>query len=339
MKRSHQVKTQLHRQRGSTAIWFALCLPVLLGFAALAVDLARINLTKVELQNAADSAALAGARSLTPLDASTYNWTAAKASALDVAKRNVANGELIKDADITTGYWNLGSGNVPFIRATVTISSTQNNGPLKLFFAPILGITDKRVQATAVAVITTPANGTGVFPFVIERRFLEKYWDTSTGKPIMKNGEAPTVELGSIYASSGKGNDKVDSLSGQWTTFNTTANDVKFVDSLITYGNGFSKTTTSLGINDKTYVQPGDKASVYRDVPIGKDVAMFVVDSIVKKDYYQIVAIAAFHITDYNQGKKTILGHFVPASIIPGLNPGNGNGVFYGAYTPPLLVE
>jgi hypothetical protein len=53
-----------HRQYGATAIMFALTVLVLFGFMGLALDLAQAFNRKTELQNAADAAALAGAKEL-----------------------------------------------------------------------------------------------------------------------------------------------------------------------------------------------------------------------------------------------------------------------------------
>jgi len=159
MERSHYKKKLLHGQRGNTAILFALCLPVLLGCAALAVDLARLNMVKVELQNAADAGALAGASSLIKVG-SYQNWTVAEATAISLAKQNYANGALIQDVNVSvdSGYWNKPSrtynsshtsiltGDVPAIRVTVSISG------LNLFFAPILGIVQSDVNARAIAI-------------------------------------------------------------------------------------------------------------------------------------------------------------------------------------------
>lgn len=53
------------QQRGTVAIITALALPVLIGFAGLALDLGRLYVIKTELQNAADACALAASRELT----------------------------------------------------------------------------------------------------------------------------------------------------------------------------------------------------------------------------------------------------------------------------------
>ena len=343
MTRLHSIDRRLRFQRGGVVIWFALLLPVLLGFAALAVDLTRLHMVKVELQNAADAAAMGGARSLTDAGAVSgekFNWAAASAKALELARQNVANGSQIQDATIETGYWNLQSrswsdtfitGYLPAVRATIAISGEQNNGPLGLLFAPGLGIDDTNVEATATAVIAAPSGGTGLFPFVIGMKMLDHFWDTSTSSPVLYNGVAKTINLGSIYTFDGE-----EVLSGQWTTFQSSVKnpDVPFMRDLIDNGN-----ETELSIGDNTYIQPGAKATLYSEVPVGTTVGMFIVDEVDTNSFVPIVAIAAFHIDGYSQGGKYITGHFVDAAIIPGLDPGDGSGGLYGAYTPPILVK
>ena len=58
------MKARLHFDSGQTLIWFALSLVVLLGIAALAVDVGRLYGERRRMQNAADAAALAGAHEL-----------------------------------------------------------------------------------------------------------------------------------------------------------------------------------------------------------------------------------------------------------------------------------
>lgn len=335
MERTHHSSRRLHRQRGGTAILFALVLPVLLGFAALAVDLARIHLVKVELQNAADAASLGGAHSLSDAGGQPYNWSAAVNAAQNVVQSNVANGAHIQDATIETGYWNLqnpslglrpagtgsvpAAGDVPAVRTTVAISANQNNGPLPLFFAPILGIAESSIQASAIAVIAPPSGGTGMFPFVIAAPMLDHYWDRDTNSPVLENGVAPTIKLGSIYHFE----DSEDGvLSGEWTTFQTEDGNPSgrflwdLLEDLTTNGND-----TALSIGDNTYIQPGTKAHGFDFVPEDKDVGIFVVDNIETNSSQPIVAIAAFHI-DYavKRGRdgKYIAGHFVNTALIPG---------------------
>ena len=58
------MKARLHSDSGQALIWFALSLVVLLGIAALAVDVGRLYGERRRMQNAADAAALAGAHEL-----------------------------------------------------------------------------------------------------------------------------------------------------------------------------------------------------------------------------------------------------------------------------------
>ena len=347
---SHDIIKLLNGQRGAVAILFVLCLAVLLGFAAFAVDLASLNLTRVELQNAADAAALAGARSLCDTQPPPglldhpYNWSAATATALVVAQGNWANAAHIQDAIIETGYWNLQNpslglrhlstpvaGDVAAIRVTVALSSTQNNGPLRLFFAPIFGIAESNMQASAIAILPLPGAGKGVFPMVIGKHMLDKYWNSTTRTPILENGNPPTLRIGTIYQING-----ASVLSGQWTTFTTEAKDVSTIRGIIAHGN-----SAELSIGDNIFIQPGVEATLYRDaeLPVGKDIAVFIIDDVVPNSYQPIVAIAGFHITGGNQGQKYIEGHFIENVSIGTTNPGSGNGVPYGAYSPSILVQ
>jgi hypothetical protein len=64
MKSSSEVLPTACNQRGGVVIFVAVAMVVLIGFAALAIDLANLLVKRNELQNAADAGALAGARFL-----------------------------------------------------------------------------------------------------------------------------------------------------------------------------------------------------------------------------------------------------------------------------------
>ncbi len=76
------------RQRGAIAIMFAMTLVVLLAAAGLVVDLGHLYVLKSELQNGADSGALAGAREI---DMTAAGVTRAAAKALAFAQQNSFN--------------------------------------------------------------------------------------------------------------------------------------------------------------------------------------------------------------------------------------------------------
>lgn len=352
MAQPHHILQRMHRQQGGAAILFVLCLPVFLGFAALAVDLARIHLTKVELQNAADAAALAGVLSLgdteppAGLPDKPYNWTAATAAALEVARRNLVDGSQIRDALVEAGYWNLqnpalglrpegtpgvpDAGDLPAIRVTAERSGTRNDGPLQLFFAPVLGIAERDIRASAIAVLPAAGGGTGMFPMVISSCMFNHFWDFETRSPKLDpaTGRPYLLDIGSIYFGG--------CYSGTWTTFSSTDNSAQAVKQLISQGN-----PSNLEIGDVTWIQTGVEDALYRAVPEDKDVAVLVVDHVQVNSFQPIVAIAGFHIsgTVKVNGKSYVQGHFVQNVSIGTTNPGTGNGLPLGAYAPPVLVN
>lgn len=390
MERMKNKCRSLYRQRGGVVIWFALLLPVLLGFAALAVDLARLYMIRVELHNAADAAALAGARSLAdPQESSAssvvslpwqmspspfdfwsfqatadssdepYNWAAASAKALEFARQNVANGSHIEDAVIETGYWNLqnpaldlrspltsglpGTGDVPAVRATITISATQNDGPVQFFFAPILGIDESSLQASAVAVIAPPAASTNLFPFVLTSSiFNPAWWDTTANKPkIDPDTGAPYVikiNLSSFYPNGGEGT--WTSLTYEIGQGSSNNKDIGKIIKSITDGVQLPE----VAVGDDIWTGTGTMQDLYQDkqypLPIGEDIAVPIVTSIEPGEWQRVVAIAGFHLDGVggNGNKSYLYGHFIEPTIIPGLKPGDGTGTPLGAYTPPLLV-
>jgi hypothetical protein len=93
----------LPRQRGGVAIMFGLTLVVVLAAGGMAIDLGHLYVVKSELQNAADSAALAGAKEI---DLSTAGVNAAAAKAISYAaqnKYNFSTALVITNADISFG--------------------------------------------------------------------------------------------------------------------------------------------------------------------------------------------------------------------------------------------
>jgi hypothetical protein len=123
------------RRPGQILLLFALMMPMLLGMAALATDVAYLYAQKRALQGAADLSALAGAADL-PGDAG-----AAKAAAASYATKNgwthAVGGVTVS---IVTPY----GGDPTRIEVTIT-------QPAPTFFARILGIDSVDVRARAVA--------------------------------------------------------------------------------------------------------------------------------------------------------------------------------------------
>jgi len=136
-------------EKGQVLVLVALAIFVLLGFAALGIDVGFIYSVRHELQRSADAGALAGASAF--IDVGPWSTTltdpamvAAKARALDFASRdNVIGSRLDQASEITVTFPS--QDNVQ-----VTTQRTAN-----LFFARILGIYTQPISATAVAEVAT----------------------------------------------------------------------------------------------------------------------------------------------------------------------------------------
>jgi Flp pilus assembly protein TadG len=159
------------RQRGNVAVLFALLLTVLVGTAALVVDLGNGWKVDAELQNASDSAALAG---VLDLNGTAAQFPFAIADAVAEANRNNANMKPVNVpvANVTLGNWAFPNGGfTPFlaqpanqINAVRVISPTL---AVKTFFAPLLGTSSENVQARAIAVGGGPATAQCGFPLAV----------------------------------------------------------------------------------------------------------------------------------------------------------------------------
>lgn len=130
-------------ESGQSAALFALLLVTVMGFTALTIDVGRVYLVKSELQNAADSAAMAAA----------YKLPTA-ASAINTAKHYaVMNGVEEAGTAVTTPY--NGDRNKVEVICSKTVSYT---------FARVLGFTEQEVSARAVA---ASAGGVGAFGYAV----------------------------------------------------------------------------------------------------------------------------------------------------------------------------
>lgn len=137
-------------QDGAVAIIVALSLTVFLGIAVLAIDVGVMGVSKNELQNAADAAALAGASQLARQDyENSVNPVPIKQAAIKAAGLNTSskNSIVLSDDDIVIGTWDWDTSsfsNTPLNAVKVTIS----NHNTKLFFS-----FDRGMGASAVAIV------------------------------------------------------------------------------------------------------------------------------------------------------------------------------------------
>lgn len=195
-------------RHGAVAVFTLVMMVVLIGFAALTVDVGAMYNTRADLQNAADAAALAGAgmylsaemskvRSATTSPDFGPVYSLIKSQVTSIAgKYHVfgAKSTLVQTSDITTGYLDLvsskstvdtGAPTKTFNAVSVMLRREKGslNGALPLTFAGIFGKTSANVSASAVAVLDDHVTGykpgapgsAVLWPFTIHKDELT-YW-------------------------------------------------------------------------------------------------------------------------------------------------------------------
>ncbi|WP_136513112.1 pilus assembly protein TadG-related protein [Geomonas edaphica] len=134
--------------RGFALVYVALMIVVLVGFVSLAVDIGYMYVTKGQLQNAADAAALAGA-AMNLTDSASV-----KQKAIEFAARNNAAGDAVTvtEGDVSIGNWTA-NASPPFstartpvnavrvlARRTVAGATAAEQGQVQLFFGKIFSL-------------------------------------------------------------------------------------------------------------------------------------------------------------------------------------------------------
>lgn len=140
--RSKVFINRLKNERGQVLVLAALLMTILMGFAALTLDIGMTTVTKSRLQNIADAAALAGAMDI------PKGVSAAEQSAIDIAKSNddtLEDSKIKPTADLDTGVVYAKADNA---NRTVEVIVTKKNS---YTFAKLFGYPDVEISARAVA--------------------------------------------------------------------------------------------------------------------------------------------------------------------------------------------
>ncbi|MDL1980014.1 MAG: pilus assembly protein TadG-related protein [Deltaproteobacteria bacterium] len=205
MKFSFKLLEKVKNQAGVSAVIIAIVIPMLIALTALSVDVGYMYVTKNELQNVADAAALAGARFL----GRTYEGLSRaeqqdhvffRSDIVDVVKQVALNNKAAgmniiinetdadfdnPDADVLIGDWDSETGLDPRLTATFTLPDAVRviarrdnsaNGPILTFFAQIFNIATVNVVADATAALTGPDTvdeGELKTPFGISERMFD----------------------------------------------------------------------------------------------------------------------------------------------------------------------
>lgn len=339
------------KQKGAVTVLVALTLPVLVGAAALAVDLAYLHVVRNELQNDADAAALAGARKLYASSASALDWAAASSTASSAIALNRAAGHALAQGQVQTGYWDTSqatpglqplpltptANDAPAVQVSLAKSDGENQGPARTFLASIWGILSVPVRVTAVAGVTSPGivNPGGLFPLGISDCMYQKFWNTQPAGPRIdpSTGQAYVFKIGSLY--------HYDNCeSGQWSSLNVRAPGASTIETMIESGN-----PVAMSVGDEAWMQSGVKASLYPDVKncsaAGNKQCEYVVvptlSPLVSGTSASIVGFACLHVLDAVGGNdKYVLAEMSNQCQSP---YSGGAGPNYGVVSPPSLFK
>ena len=133
-----RVRERINRRcRGVTAVTVAISLPVILGFAALAIDVGYIHNAKIDLQTATDASALAGASGLAHIN--------------NLDGGDIEIGYLADPDDPTQPLDRSNPLLYNAVRVTARRTGNSPGGPVELFFARAMGIDSSELTATATS--------------------------------------------------------------------------------------------------------------------------------------------------------------------------------------------
>ena len=351
------IRQHAPKQKGAVTLLVALTLPILIGAAALAVDMAHLHVVRNELQNDADAAALAGARVLYNSTTGSTDWSLAQAQAQAAIALNRATGIQLTEGRVQTGYWNLtGSAtslqglpmtptvnDAPAVQVTVRKAEGQNSGPVRTFLAGIMGTSTVPLQATAVAGVTSPGRASLTFPVAMSQCMYQKFWNMSAQPPAPvndpKTGKPYVFKIGSLYHY-----DNCD--SGQWTALNFSGKGANTIDQILAHDQElFDPPPPMLSIGDTVFMDSGSKTSLYKAVeqcikakeyPCNT-VVMPVLDQVVAGTNATITGFACLKILGAVGGNQKFIEVQMSNTCPP--IPSGGVGPNYGVISPPSLFK
>jgi Flp pilus assembly protein TadG len=162
---------RLKDERGALAVVVAILGVVVIGFAAVSIDVAALWSDRQQLQTGADAAALAIAQQCADGDCGTPATTAQSFAAANKNDENATG--TVTDLDLAAG--------------TVTVETATVR---EHWFAPVLGVSATDVTAQATAVWGQPNGGTAMLPII----FSQCEWWAQTAGSVLGQGP-PATEL------------------------------------------------------------------------------------------------------------------------------------------------
>ena len=278
--------TRLRNERGQTLVLSVLFLTVLLGMAALVLDVGAWYRADRDTQTTADAAALAAAQELPD----------SPAEAIDVAVAyGDKNGGSVEAADVTFGSKYMTND-------TVFVDVER---PSPGFFAKLFGIETVTVGSKAAARAGTPAEALYVAPIVVNEKH-EKLVGNCFGTPTSSNGCETTLTYHHLKADSGKGKEAEPDGAGSFGFINLNQdNSNPGTSTLGTWiTNGFDK-----------FMKPGDyqarTGNPFSSSHVGDSLSSKIGEELLFPIYrkltgtgsgakYEIVGWVGFHLTGHN---------------------------------------
>jgi Flp pilus assembly protein TadG len=262
-------------ERGGIAVIIAILMIVLLGFAAISIDVAMLYSERAQLQNGSDAAALMMAQRCAR-DLNDVECSASSPLAADLANKNALDGlSGIKAISLDKAHRTVA------VTAGAKETGTAPNS-VSTFFARIFGIPSAEVTAGSRVEWGTPSKGTVAFPLAIATcKFNLASGANTANEQVIEMGSG----CGTIPGGFGWINDFADakcsvtisagqsSNSGIWFTSDTGAN-----------APGVCAASDATKLNDQTVLLP-----LY-DIATGTG----------SSGKYYVKGFAAFHVTGYH---------------------------------------
>lgn len=272
------------RDRGATAVFVAISMVVMLGFASFGVDAAALWSDQKQVQNGADAGALAIAQTCASDPANCASaGTTANSMATQYAIANKVNGA----SGNTTGVAQIDSAN-----STVTVTASTNQS---LWFAKVLGMNNATVAAKATAKWGPISGGTFV-PLTISLCAFYAQSDAIVGDPIQTDSPM-TIYYGTALSSALPISQDPTGICGTGSG-GTPPGGFNWV------GNQDHNCTASVLVGDWMVSQPGNvpKGCNFGTSLAGQTIQIPVFDAVTgtgSNAEYHIYAIASFLITAY----------------------------------------
>jgi len=256
---------RLNHERGAVGVVVALLMVPLLGFAAIAIDIAAMYAERQELQTGADAGALAMAQ-----DCGRGACSATAQTAQSFATANL--------------------GGASSTAAVTALSATQvtvrNSGIRQHLFAPVLGIDTTAIAASATAGWGAPTGGTAGLPLALS--LCEWQAQTGGGLPAGTTARVISFPEKSDTGCTGESGTPVSSGFGWLNTDAGRCQTTSFIG---------DRVGSSAGDAPSAGCRPADLAALQ-----GKTVLLPVFDASSgsgAQTWYQVHGYAAFKITGY----------------------------------------